>query len=176
MKFIKKKQEDYFFNLIAKKGLKKKKSKEFDNDFYNKLKNYYDDRTFGEILKNEDTNGCCYFYALMLAKNMVGSTLCVGNLNRLNSVYNYSYIDTFGHGWVEKDNLVYDTTSKQIFDKDYYYHNYNAEVKEKISSDELKNFDIFKSLLKKSVENRSKLDKLSKIVLDKESLIEEQEK
>ena len=43
MKFIKKKQEDYFFNLIAKKGLKKKKSKEFDNDFYNKLNNYYDD-------------------------------------------------------------------------------------------------------------------------------------
>lgn len=176
MKYIKKEKEDYYFNLIAKKGLRKRKSIEFDSEFYNKLDNYYSDRTFGQILKNENTNGCCYFYSLMLAKNMEGSTLCVGNLNKLNSVFNYSYIDTFGHGWVEKDNLVYDTTSKQIFDKEFYYKNYNVEVKEKISSEKLKNFDVFKSLLKKSVENRSKLDKLSKIVLDKESLIEEQEK
>lgn len=168
MKFIKKSQEDYFFNLIAKKGLKKKKSKVFDDEFYMNLTKKYNDKTFGEILKNNNTDGCCYFYSLMLAKNIEGSTLCVGKLNKLNSVFNYSYIDTFGHGWVEKDNLVYDTTSKQIFDKDFYYKNYDADVVEKISSEKLKNFDVFKSLVKKSIENRSKLEKLSQIVLDEE--------
>ena len=28
---------------------------------------------------------------------------------------------TFGHGWVEYEDKVYDTTAKAIFDKNYYY-------------------------------------------------------
>lgn len=157
MKFIKSYQEDYYFNAIAKKGLKCKKATKFCENFYATLSHKYGQYTCGEILKNSDTNGCCYFYSLLLARSIPGSTLVIGALNKLNSTQNDAYYEIFGHGWVEKGNLVFDTSSKQIFDKDFYYKNYLATTKEKFSHDQLENTEIFKDLANNLIKDRQYL-------------------
>lgn len=102
MKFIKSYQEDHYFNSIAKKGLKCKKATKFCEDFYATLSHKYGKYTCGEILKNSDTNGCCYFYSLLLARSIPGSTLVIGALNKLNSTQNDAYYEIFDMAGLKK--------------------------------------------------------------------------
>lgn len=158
-KLIYKWQESGLFNYICNKAIKKGKAQSFSDEFYSKLKTEFAGINCGEILKTANTNGKCYFYSLLLAKALEGGTLIVGKLNALNSNIRNEYIDEFGHGWVEKDGLVYDTTSKQIFNKDWYYKKFNAEVKQSYLSEELNNPDLFFKLGINAVKDRSELVK-----------------
>ena len=141
MKLIKIYQQNYYFDKIAKRGLTKKFSTKFSDQFYEGLDDVYQNKTYGEILRDASTTGCCYFYALLLAKNMKNSMLVFGVFENLNSSRNGDYLVGFEHAWVESDGKVYDTTSKQVFDKDFYVENYGAVAKRTISYDEVcKNF------------------------------------
>ena len=42
------------------------------------------------------------------------------------------------HAWLEKDGLVFDTTSKHVFNKEFYYKNYGAKVDKTITHNDLK--------------------------------------
>lgn len=173
MKLIKIYQQNYYFGKIAKRGLAKKFSTKFSDQFYESLDDIYQNKTYGEILKEVSTTGCCYFYALLLAKNIKNSTLVFGVLEKLNSSRNGDYLVEFEHAWVENDGKVYDTTSKQIFDKVFYVKNYGAVAKRTISYDEVcRNFTKLakdaskdkydlKELLE-IIEKQSKLDNSSK--------------
>ena len=167
MKYIRKEQEDYFFTKFAKKALFHKKAKPFNNDFYDSLKTIYINEPFGIALRGQETSGKCYYYALLLTRCMEDSTLIIGSLNKLNSSRNDDYLDVFEHSWVEKDNLVYDTTSKLIFDKEYYYKIYDASVKKEIHYSDLLDSNTFKKLLENSKQYRHELEKPVKLILEK---------
>lgn len=166
MKYIRKEQEDYFFTKFAKKALFHKKALPFNNEFYSSLNTVYIDEPFGVALRGQETSGKCYYYALLLARCMEGSTLIIGSLNKLNSSRNDDYLDVFEHSWVEKGNLVYDTTSKLIFDKEYYYKIYDASVKKEIDYKDLLDPNTFKKLLENSIRYRKELEKPATLILE----------
>lgn len=145
------------FDKLCKKAIKKHKSTNFDDKFYSSLTRKYSDLAFGEKLKKDATSGLCYFYSLLLAGSFSGCSLKRGNLNLLNASVDDMYLDVFGHGWVEKDNLVYDTTAKQVFDKTWYYDNFQVEVKESYNYNEIQQIELFTNLLKVSIKDRQYL-------------------
>lgn len=147
------------YTYICNKALKKGKSSAFSDDFYNSLKTEFAGVKCGEKIKSENTSGQCYYYSLLLAKSMPGSTLIIGALNNINSTVRNEYYNVFGHGWVEKDGLVYDTTSRQVFNKDWYYDKFNASVKESYKSEELSDPDLFFRLGVNAIKDRSFLVK-----------------
>ena len=158
---------NYVAHKIAKKALKKQKGAFFDDIFYDHLKKEFWNGSFGECLKEECTTGNCYFYALFLAKAMKNSTLKIGKLNKLNMSIEDAYYETFDHSWVEYGNTVFDTTLKMAFDKDFYYENYGAEIKESYEHDELENSKTFFKLGLNAVYYRNFLfDKFYKVVKD----------
>ena len=156
-KFINKCEESAVYNYLCKKAIKKKMSEAFSEDFYNSLTKEILGQPFGEKLKADNTNGLCYFYSLLLALSMPNCELKIGVLNSLNANINDEYYEEFGHGWVEKGSLVFDTTSKQVFKKDWFYDKFNVSVKSSYVSDELKNPDLLFKLGINAVKDRPAL-------------------
>lgn len=112
-------------NNIVGKAFKIKKAKSFDDKFYSVLTKKVGNKTVGEILKQNETNGCCYFYSLLLASCNPKLKLVYGYLRALDKV-DY-FFEPFGHAWVESDDFVYDTSCKAVIEKDYYYKMFQAE-------------------------------------------------
>lgn len=156
---------DYIFYKICKKAIRKNKSTEFNDEFYNYLnenigymtiKRWSKDnkiveiihKQFGDILKEKSTMGKCFYFALLLARNLPNCNLVRGVLRKLNA---YDHEDgtrqDFIHSWVElstpKGNFVIDTTSRQIFDKDFYYEKFDACPSEIFSHGLLLNDEVF---------------------------------
>lgn len=156
-KFIKENSDFFHFSEIAKKLLKKKKAVQFDDKFYAELKKEFWNGPYGECLKNEETIGNCYFYALFLAKSIKDSTLKIGVLNRLNMNVRGEYYQPFHHSWVEYGNFVLDTSLKMVFLKTEYYNKYFVEALKTFSYDDLKNEQTFFELGCNAVSYRNEL-------------------
>ncbi len=149
---------DYKYNFIAKKALKKKLAKKFDEKFYNSFGDvYYNNISLANLLKNNYTIGNCHFYATILAYALKNSTLKKGFLNALNVNVNDAYYVKFEHSWVEIGNYCVDTTSKQIYNKEYYYKYFEPEVLKQYTNKELHNDNLFMYVLLNAMENRSNL-------------------
>ena len=159
---------DYLFCKICRKALKKNKSTMFNDEFYNYLnenigymtiKKWSKDskkveiihKQFGDILKQRDTMGKCYYFALLLARNFPNCNLVRGELRKLNAYdHEEGTREDFIHSWVEintsKGNFVIDTTSRQIFDKDFYYEKFDACPSDIFSHGQLLNDELFFNL------------------------------
>ncbi len=90
----------------------------FDQSFYSQFDGMY----FGGLpvyyYLQKLNMGKCYDTSAILALAMGGNAkVCRGELKSMTTLYN----DCFGHGWVEADGKVYDTTWQIILDKDLYY-------------------------------------------------------
>lgn len=121
-------------------------------------------KTYGEMLKDDYTSGYCYFYATLLCKALENSELKLGILNRLNTDHDYYYSE-FGHAWVEYNGFVYDTSSKMIFNKEFYYKYYDVSIKESYTHEQLKDNDIFFKLAINAVKDREdKVDFMFKMM------------
>lgn len=166
MKLIRKEQEDYYFDKVVKIALKKKKAEPFSDEFYAFLEQK--DKVIASLIRNSNTSGYCYFYSLLLAKLMPGSVRNKGILQSLTSNVDDCYMDYFYHAFVEKNGLVYDTTSKMVFDKDFYYEYYGVRVDETIPSSDLEDEERFKSLLKDAIKERPILEEKLKMVTKEE--------
>lgn len=118
---------DFVYKKICRKAIVQGKAVNFDDEFYNLLSFQFGNSTVGQRIKNEETAGNCYFYALLLCRSMHKSTLKHGYLRRLDRQVENKKIE-FSHAWVETEEFVYDVTSRQIFGKKYFYENFDAEV------------------------------------------------
>src|SRR5574344_853200 len=144
-KYIYEENESWVFNKLCRKARFWHKSQYFTDEFYQQLNSsYIFDKKFGDYLKHSFTLGYCHYYALLLASVNKSATLKIGRLNKLNSIAlaDACFIP-FDHSWVEVGDVVYDTTSKQMFDKDYYYKLFDAEVKQSFPNSELRKKDVF---------------------------------
>lgn len=152
---IKDYQTGYYFDKISNRAIRKKQAINFDDMFYQKYNNLtLDEYAFGEHLKNANTIGCCHFYALLLAKCTPNSILSVGELKTLESSVRDEYLEPFEHSWVEVGDFVLDTTSKQIYNKDYYYKAFKPQVYKKYSQKDLHDEKTFLLHLYWSLKNR----------------------
>ena len=61
---------------------------------------------------------------------------------------------TIEHSWVEVDNYVLDTTSKQVYNKKYYYKVFNPQAKKQYTHNDLKNEKTFLLQTYWSLKNR----------------------
>ncbi len=130
-------QASYMFSVIANKALKKKLAKKFDDNFYTKINGHcYCGKQSGDFIKNSYTSGYCYLYALLLARDFDGAELKNGNLFALCSGEMYA---PFEHAWVEFGDYCFDTTSRMVIKKDFYYKKYMAQVDKSYTNEQLKN-------------------------------------
>lgn len=107
------------FNDLYNKYLKRGEIKHFDEEFLSQFDGkYYHGLPIYYYLTDYMSNGRCYdaSIVLCLAKGE-GSYLCRGEL--LSQIGNWE--NGLGHGWVETDDMVYDTTWQIICKKDIYY-------------------------------------------------------
>ena len=170
MKLIRREQEDYYFNLIAKTALKKKKAVKFDEEFYDILKSRNPE--IAQMIETNCTSGYCYFYSLLLAKLLPSSTRKKGILRNLTSNINDCYMDYFYHAFVEQGDFVYDTSSKMIFDKEYYYSAYDVRVDDIVPAKDLQNSALFEYLLRESISERPSLKGRLEKVLENQKMSE----
>lgn len=151
-------QPSVVYRYYCERALKKHKAKAFDDNLYNAIKDtFYADKSCADKIKNEFTVGKCHYYALLLAKALDGATLCTGNLNALNYSVEGAYYIPFEHSWVEIGNYVFDTTSKQVFNKDYYYKYLKAEKEHTYTHEMLQDEKLFFSLGVRAIKDRDEL-------------------
>ncbi len=122
-------EQELVFKRFKHKCLKIGSGKNFDKELYDQLDLKIGKDTIGEIIEKSYTLGRCYFYALLLAKGLKGSTLVHGILHKLDVSVRDEYYEEFVHAWVEKGEYVFDTTAKMVFLKDEYYERLRAEAK-----------------------------------------------
>ena len=104
---------------------KKKKSgkiRPFDEEFYSRLDGMYYNGIPVYYYLMRMNMGKCYDCSAILGLALGDCKICRGNLNKAPT----SSGNDFGHGWVEKDGLVYDTTWQIITDKHTYYRLFGA--------------------------------------------------
>ena len=167
---IKDYQTGYYFEKISKKALRKKQAKAFDDAFYQNYNNLALGKyPFGEFLKKSSTIGCCHFYAMLLSKFTPSSVLKVGELKNLEASVRDEYVEPFEHSWVEVGDFVFDTTSKQIYNKDYYYQVFKPQVYKEYSQSDLNDEKTFLLHMFWSLKNRELLleDNFNKLFKNK---------
>ena len=104
---------------------KKKKAgkiRPFDEEFYSKLDGMYYNGIPVYYYLMRMNMGKCYDCSALLGLALGDCKICRGNLNKAPTRSG----NDFGHGWVEKDGLVYDTTWQIITDKHTYYRLFGA--------------------------------------------------
>ena len=107
-------------------GLEEKKNlgivKSFDEEFYSSLKGKYFNGIPVYYYLIRMNMGKCYDCSAILGLALGDCKICRGNLRKAPTDVG----NNFGHGWVEKDGLVYDTTWQIITDKHTYYKLFGA--------------------------------------------------
>lgn len=124
-------------DFVKAKGKAKGLALNFDDAFYKKLEGNFGKHKISNIIKYSRMSGYCYFYALILALGLKDCNLKIGTLHRLDKNVLDCYYVEFEHSWVEKNGLVYDTTLKQIIDKDFYYKMFEVEEIKSFSKEQL---------------------------------------
>ena len=98
------------------------KIRPFDEEFYSKLKGMYYNGIPVYYYLMRMNMGKCYDCSAILGLALGDCKICRGNLRKAPTRSG----NKFGHGWVEKDGLVYDTTWQIITDKHTYYKLFGA--------------------------------------------------
>ena len=118
-------------------GLHEKKEsgqiKAFDDEFYAGLQGKYYNGLPVYYYMLRMSMGKCYDASAILGLALGDCKICRGNLRKAPTDWG----NQFGHGWVEKDGLVYDTTWQIITDKHTYYKLFGAS---KVSATDSKEF------------------------------------
>ena len=118
-------------------GLKTKKEtgeiRPFDDEFYTLISGKYYNGLPVYYYMLRMSMGKCYDASAILGLALGDCKICRGNLNKAPTESG----NDFGHGWVEKDGLVYDTTWQIITDKHTYYKLFGAS---KVSATDSKEF------------------------------------
>lgn len=98
------------------------KIRPFDEEFYSTLKGMYYNGIPVYYYLMRMNMGKCYDCSAILGLALGDCKICRGNLRKAPTRSG----NKFGHGWVEKDGLVYDTTWQIITDKLTYYKLFGA--------------------------------------------------
>lgn len=107
------------FKRNLKLGLSNGTIKKFDDEFYSQFEGQYFNGLPVYYYLHRMNMGKCYDCSAILGLALgKGTKICRGNLQKMAIADKQN---SFGHGWVEKDGLVYDTTWQIICDKDIYY-------------------------------------------------------
>jgi hypothetical protein len=111
---------------ILYSGLDEKKKtgkiRPFDEKFYSSLDGMYYNGIPVYYYLMRMNMGKCYDCSAILGLALGDCKICRGNLRKAPTTSG----NNFGHGWVEKDGLVYDTTWQIITDKHTYYKLFGA--------------------------------------------------
>ena len=133
------KQKIYLLKIetLYKLGIKRGLIKPFDEELYQELNktifcNIPVDMDI-KYLKPTERPGRCYDRSLEMFFAMSNSYLVRGNLEYFRM---FGDEEEINHGWVERDNLVYDPTWRCTFNKDYYYKMFKVDNVEKINHEE----------------------------------------
>ena len=112
---------DRDYNKLIKSG----RAKQFDEEFFNSFEGmYYNALPVNYYLKRMSM-GKCYDASAILGLAMGKDCfVCRGNLANMAFLQGD---DDFGHGWVEKDDKVYDTTWQVVMQTEDYYKLFGAE-------------------------------------------------
>ena len=144
-------------NLLILKGLNSGLIRSFDDDFYKELNKSIFNTIPVDIdirfLKPELGPGRCYDRSLKMFFAMDNSLLVRGSLDYFRISGDISDVN---HGWVERDNYVYDPTWLKIFDKDYYYKIFNVENVRKCNIEEYCNIADTNKELYQNVKNTTR--------------------
>lgn len=145
------------YENVCKSAVKQKWAVAFSDELYSALNFKFGNKTVGQRLKEEDTVGNCFFYALMLAKSMPNCVLKHGFLHRLDINAENGEKILFAHAWVERGDFVYDTTSRQVFNRNFFYKTFDAKVYRTCHPNDLKSLRMFFKLGTQAVNNRPML-------------------
>ncbi len=113
-------RQNYKSAMLYSGLAEKKKSgiiRPFDEEFYAELNGKYYNGIPVYYYLIRMNMGKCYDCSAILGLALGDCKICRGNLRKAPT----SVGNRFGHGWVEKDGLVYDTTWQIITDKHTYY-------------------------------------------------------
>ena len=119
MKRLKDILQNIAFTLRYEKNIGKGAIREFDENFYSQFDGmYFDGMPIYFLLNSIMSEGRCYDASAVLGLALgPGSYICRGDLS--SQAYKWGR-DSLGHGWVEKDGYVYDTTWHIICEKGIY--------------------------------------------------------
>lgn len=124
-KYINDLRQEYKYNTLYS-GLEQKKQagiiRPFDDEFYSSIEGKYFNGIPVYYYLIRMNMGKCYDCSAILGLALGDCKICRGNLNKAPTDVG----NDFGHGWVEKDGLVYDTTWQIITDKRTYYKLFGA--------------------------------------------------
>lgn len=116
------------FDELFQKAVKQGDIRFFDDEFYQNFDGMYYNGLPIYYYMEKMSMGKCYDASAILALAMgEGSFVCRGELKTMSNIND----EPFGHGWVETDNKVYDTTWKIILDKKLYYKIFGAKLDNK---------------------------------------------
>ena len=102
------------FNELFQKAIRNGDIRFFDAEFYKNFEGMYFNGLPIYYYLEKMSMGKCYDASAILALAMgEGSYVCRGELSTMSKINN----EPFGHGWVETEDSVYDTTWKIILDK-----------------------------------------------------------
>lgn len=120
---------DTSIETTMRKLLKSGSIKKFDKEFYSQFDGMLYNLVPVEYYLKKMSMGRCYdasvVLALALGKSREDVFVCRGNLR--NAGWSINGTSKFGHGWVETDDMVYDTTWKIITSKKNYYKIFGAK-------------------------------------------------
>lgn len=124
-KYLNDLRQEYKYNMLYS-GLEQKKQsgiiRPFDDEFYSSIEGKYFNGIPVYYYLIRMNMGKCYDCSAILGLALGDCKICRGNLNKAPTDKG----NDFGHGWVEKDGLVYDTTWQIITDKHTYYKLFGA--------------------------------------------------
>lgn len=156
------------------KGVKKGLIQDFPPELIEESKkHYYCGNPLYVFLHEGLSLGKCYDRSYALTMCFDKCNLVRGALTEYGKAKRNPDDPDFGHGWVEDDKYVYDTTFLKRFDKKFYYKLFKVRVDTVVSSDELnKDEEYFKmkNTTREDIENSIGLEAtnawLMKVVLE----------
>lgn len=158
------------FNILWNIGKNFHLIEDYPKELWEEIKKHYYYGTPLFVLLQEGFNiGKCYDRSYALTMAFKNCKLIRGSLPKYGEIHNIEYDPDFGHGWVEDNKYVYDTTFMKRFNKKFYYHLFQAQADTIISSDELNNDENYKKMkatTKKDIENSIGLDAMNAWLLD----------
>ncbi len=124
---------NYDVDKEIRDGIKKGTIKQFDAAFYSQFNGkYFAGLPIYHYLQKMNMRKCYDTSAILALAMDCNCFISRGELKNLSREIN-SY---FGHGWVEKDGLIYDTTWQIITSKELYYRIFRVKESVKNSADD----------------------------------------
>ena len=159
---------------LYKKGVRKGLIQNFPKELIQETKKHFYCGSSLYVYLNEGFNlRKCYDRSYALTMCFDKCNLVRGSLTEYGKAKRNPDDPDFGHGWVEDDKYVYDTTFLKRFDKKFYYKLFKARVDTVVTADELNKNEEYlkmKNTTREDIENSIGLEAtnawLMKVVLE----------